>query len=208
VDLSHPAEAVVPSLDGDVLTVLARTTSPMTGREVHRVSTRGSQTGVNAVLARLVRHGLVEMTSAGSANLYTLNRQHVAATAVLALVDLRGRLFELITDALMAWPRPPVAAAVFGSAARGDGNTGSDIDLFLVRPERLGTQAGQQWETGVAELARAVRRWSGNPAGIVDVTLRQVREMISSDAPVVVSLRREAVTLLGPHVLETAGARR
>jgi hypothetical protein len=208
MDLSHPVEAVVPSLDGAVLTVLARTTSTLTGREVHRLSTRGSQTGVNAVLARLVRHGLVEVTGAGSANLYNLNRNHVAAPAVLALVDLRGRLFERITQILMEWPRPPIAATVFGSAARGDGHLESDIDIFLVRPERLSKRGGQQWEVDVAELARAVRRWSGNPAAIVDVTPTQVHEMISSKAPVVTSLRSDALTLFGPHVLETARARR
>jgi predicted nucleotidyltransferase len=208
MDLSHPAEALVPSLDGDVLAVLARTTAPLTGREVGRLSARGSQSGVKAVLARLVRHGLVTVTRAGSANLYVLNRDHLVAPAVLALVDLRGQLFERITDVLRSWPRKPLAAAVFGSAARGDGGTESDIDVFIVRPARMSREAVSRWEVDVADLGQAIWRWTGNPAGIVDVTSQQVREMISADAPVVGSLRKESVTLLGSHVLDVAGGRR
>lgn len=208
MDLSHPAEALVPSLDGAVLAVLARTTAPLTGREVARLSERGSQSGVTTVLARLVRHGLVDCAPAGSANQYLLNRDHVVARAVLALVDLRGQLFARITEALRAWPRPPVAAAVFGSAARGDGDTDSDIDLFLVRPARMSRSAAQRWERDVAELARMVRRWSGNSAAIVDVTAGQVRDMVAAGAPVVASLQREAVSLFGGHVLDPPGGTR
>jgi predicted nucleotidyltransferase len=208
VDLSHPAEAVVPSLDGDVLAVLARTTLPLTGRAVASLSLRGSQSGVHAVLTRLVRHGLVHVSGAGSANLYLLNRDHVAAVAVLALVDLRGQLYERITDAMRSWDCPPLAAAVFGSAARGDGDNESDIDLFLVRPAQMSSDAAQRWEMDVAELAQAVRRWSGNPAGIVDVTPEGVQQMLLAETPVTQSLRRDAVTLLGTHVLKVARPRR
>jgi predicted nucleotidyltransferase len=208
MDLSRPADALVPSLDGAVLAVLARTTSPLTGREVARLSTWGSQSGVKAVLARLVRHGLVHVGRAGSSNQYLLNRDHVVAPAVLALVDLRGQLFARITETLRSWPRPPVAAAVFGSAARGDGDVESDIDLFLIRPARMGRAAVERWENDVADLARMVRRWSGNPAAIMDLTPGQVRDLAASGAPVVASLRRDAITLLGDgHVLD-AGDRR
>lgn len=208
MDLSRPADALVPSLDGAVLAVLARTTSPLTGREVARLSSWGSASGVKAVLARLVRHGVVQVGRAGSSNQYLLNRDHVVAPAVLALMDLRGQLFARITAALRSWPRPPVAAAVFGSAARGDGDVESDIDLFLVRPARMGRAAVERWENDVADLAQLVRRWSGNPAAIMDLTPGQVRNLAASGAPVVASLRHDAVALLGEgHVLDAGGRR-
>jgi DNA-binding transcriptional ArsR family regulator len=205
VDLTHPARAVVPSLDVDVLAVLVATTQPLTGRQIHRMSSRGSWSGVRRVLERLERHGLVDVVQAGSANLYSLNRDHVAFTAVLALVDLRGRLFVRIQETLRAWLAPPVAAAVFGSAARGDGSYESDIDLFLVRPEDLGEQQ-DGWDDAVAELAMSVRRWSGNPASIIQATPTQVGAMLERQEPIGLSLRQDAIPLIGPNILDVARA--
>ena len=53
VDLSTPARCVVPSLAADVLVVLARTDRPMTGRQIHRLTTGGSWSGVRRVLVDL-----------------------------------------------------------------------------------------------------------------------------------------------------------
>jgi hypothetical protein len=72
----------------------------------------------------------------------------------------------------------------------------------------MSRDAASRWEVDVAELGQAIRRWTGNPAGIVDVTARQVQEMIAAQAPVVTSLRKDAVTLLGSHVLDVVGGRR
>lgn len=202
MDLSRPASAVVPSLSADVLLVLAGTTMGLTGRTVQRLARTGSQEGVRKVLLHLGRQGLVNVTEAGSANLYSLNRDHVAAPAVLALVNLRGQLFKHIADEIKQWPIQPLAAAVFGSAARGDGGTESDIDLFVIRPEEI-TDDDPQWETAVAELSGSVRRWSGNSASIIQITPSQVAEMIGRNEPIVESLRKDAVSLVGPHILST-----
>src|SRR5579863_2097949 len=134
MDLTHPAHAVVPSADAEVLVVLAGTSRPLTGLEVHRLS------GVSArrtqqILDRMVEHGLVIGVEAGLARLHTLNREHVAAEAVITLSDLRGCLFSRMRNLISTWQLPPVAAAVFGSAARGDGGPSSDIDIVVVRLE-------------------------------------------------------------------------
>lgn len=200
VDLTCPARAVVPSLDAEVLLVLAGTTMPLTGRQVHRLAEVGSQDGVRKVLLRLEEQGLVDVVEAGRANLYTLNRDHVAAPAVLALVGLRGRLFERIREAICAWSVQPVAAAVFGSAARGDGGVQSDIDVFVVRPEEV-PDDDLRWSNDVAALGTAIRRWSGNSASLIQATPAQVASMISRGEPIVESLRRDAVSLFGPNIL-------
>src|SRR6266508_1038245 len=59
VDVAHPIRAVVPTLDGPVLEVLARTTRPLTGREIHRLAETGSPNGVRLALTRLSGQGLV-----------------------------------------------------------------------------------------------------------------------------------------------------
>lgn len=106
---------------------------------------------------------MVTVTAAGPSNLYVLNRAHVAAEAVLALQDLRGQLFSRIRQALAGWDPSPLAAAVFGSAARGDGGPESDIDLLVIRPAGI-DDANPPWSSQVDALAQDVRRWSGNAA--------------------------------------------
>ncbi len=201
MDLSRPTAAVVPSLDGPVLTVLGGTTRPLTGREVGRLVGVRSHGGVQAVLNRMVAAGLVDAIEAAPARLYSLNRDHVATDAVLALLDLRMRLFDRIRGELANWTIPAVAAAVFGSAARGDGDSASDIDVFLVRPDGVDSD-DQVWSDAVDTLGRRIRRWSGNSASIIQATPEQVLAMIDRQEPIVSDLRNDAVPLTEQRVLE------
>lgn len=205
MDLSDPARAVVPSLDRRVLAVLAGTSRPLTGREVHRLALSGSQTGVPRILNRLTGEGLVTAVDAGAARLYALNREHVASPAVLALAGLRGELFGRIRRAIADWPVPPVAASVFGSAARGDGGPRSDIDVFLVRPVDI-VADDSHWTDAVAALREQIYRWSGNHAGIIDVSPGEVDAMIERDEPLLKDLRRDAVALTDTGVLDVMGS--
>ena len=200
MDLSSPARAVVPSLAADVLVVLAGTTMPLTGRQIHRLVPVGSWSGVRRVLLHLETSGLAHVLETGSANLYTLNREHVAAPAVLALTDLRGVLFERIRSAIEAWQVPPIAASVFGSAARGDGGSGADVDVFVVRPEKV-PEEDARWADDVASLGGSVRDWSGNSGSVIQATPSQVRDMLERDEPLVAELRRDEVTLVGGGIL-------
>ncbi len=194
----------MPSLHADVLTVLAGITLPVSGRQVHQlVKGPASLSGVQKVLAQLVESGLVVATESGSAHLYRLNREHVAADAVLALTDLRGKLFDKIRRALRSWTVPPERAVAFGSAARGDGGVDSDIDLLLVRPTRVRAD-NPDWLAQVASLSTAVPMWSGNRASVIDVSEAQIRQMIRRREPIVAELERDQLLLVGTSVLELA----
>lgn len=202
MDISSPARSLAPSLHVEVLTKLAGTSLPLTGRQIHRLlEDRASHGGVRKVLTQLVSSGLVNLTEAGSANLYTLNRDHVATEAVLALVDLRGRLFDRIRDAMAAWTHPPIAAAVFGSAARGDGDGASDVDLFVVRPAKVKSD-DTAWGRDLADLNASIKRWSGNAGSIIDASPAQVTSMIARREAIVSELRRDQVVLVGTDVLK------
>lgn len=212
MDLSQPARAVVPSLAADVLMALAGTTAQLSGRQIHRLVPTGSWSGVRKVLLHLAASGLVNVVETGNANLYTLNREHVAAPAVLALTDLRGELFGRISAAIDAWRVQPVAASVFGSAARGDGGPDSDIDVFLVRPETVSAD-DDRWSDQVAALSGSIRDWSGNPGSIIQATPSQVLDMLERNEPIVAELQRDETRLvgggvLGRRVLGRAGAPR
>ena len=174
MDLIEPASAVVPSLDGPVLMVLAGTTRPLSAREIARLTKRGSWAGVRKVLQRLVSQGIVSVQDAKPALLYSLNRDHIAAPAIGLLADLREELVRRLSHSIMAWPVAPVYACLFGSAARGEGSVESDIDLFIVRPAEVGA-GNQAWSDQVGRLMRDVSRWTGNNASVSEIGLEELR---------------------------------
>lgn len=51
---------------------------------------------------------------------------------------MRSDLLSRLRAALSGWSPRAVHASLFGSAARGDGDAGSDIDIFVVRPVPIG----------------------------------------------------------------------
>jgi predicted nucleotidyltransferase len=197
VDISAPQTALTAKNEGRILTVLARTTRPLSGREVARLA-ETSQHGAWRVLRRFTEHGIVSVQEAGSgaALLHTLNRDHVAADAVLILANLRGRFIDRLKEALQAWKVQPLHASVFGSMARADGDTESDIDLFLVRPDRVG-EDDDQWRSQLNTLAEAIWRWTGNHAGIAEVSPRDVQRLRRERPAIVDELESDAIVLVG-----------
>src|SRR5438105_15708214 len=134
MNLSDPTRAVTPTLDGTVLAVLAAAGQPLTVGQVAQQAARGSEIGIRRSLARLVEQGIVRATLMGRNQVHELNRDHVAADAAVTLAGLRTELWRRFREELAGWRPRPLYAAVFGSAARGDGNEASDVDLLLVHP--------------------------------------------------------------------------
>lgn len=202
MNLSAPHTAVAPKVDGKILIVLSGTTRPLSGREVARLA-GASQNATNLVLRRLVEHGLVHVQEAGrgAALLYTLNRDHIAAEAVLILASLRSRFFARLKEAVRRWSLQPVHASVFGSAARGDGDVESDIDLFIVRPNGIG-EDDERWRAQIDRLAKQVESWTGNRAGIAEASQADARRLKRERAAVIRELESDAVALAGTPLSE------
>jgi hypothetical protein len=208
MDVAHPYAAITGSLEGEVLAVLAGTTKPLTGRQVARMARRGSDRGIRLALNRLAEHGLVDTVDAPPAVLYTLNREHIAAPVALALVDLKGALLVRLRDAIAAWEIPPAHASLFGSAARGDGDTESDIDLFILRPAEVSAE-DPTWRAQLEALSHDVSRWTGNHAGISELGEDELQQPATDRPPVVADLERDAITVAGvdARLLFTAATR-
>jgi MarR family/Nucleotidyltransferase domain len=205
MDFSSPQSAVTGSaVQAAVLGVLAGTTKPLTGRQVARLASHGSASGVQRVLDRLVAQGLVHSREAPPAVLYDLNRDHVAAPVVDALAGLRGALLERMRATIAGWALPPVHASMFGSAARGDGGTDSDIDLFVVRPRNLNSE-DPAWRGQLDALATNVNRWTGNHAGISELGEAELARLADERPPIVHDLLRDAVTLSGVPLRQLVG---
>ncbi len=163
--MNHPLATVTPTLDGDVLTVLAAHGVTFTTGQIHRVLNAYSEEGIRKVLARLVTQGVVLSERIGNAFAYRLNTEHLAAKPILELAKLFDTFLKRLDAELGGWQYPPVYAAVFGSAAHGTMTSDSDIDLFLVSATDVPDAV---WAQQVNELASAVTAWTGNDARVVE----------------------------------------
>jgi predicted nucleotidyltransferase len=196
MDVSRPYAAVCPSLDGDVLRVLAGTSRGLTGREVATMAGRRSHSGVLDVLHRLSEHGLVTRVQLNRGYLFTLNRDHLAAEAVDLLMGLRIKLFESIKSEIADWETIPVHASVYGSTARGDGDTTSDIDLLIVRPDKVAREE-QHWQAQVDGLREQIEAWTGNRASVADISKTELTELRRQKRPIISELGTDAVAVFG-----------
>lgn len=207
MDLSRPWAPIRSSIDMEVLRVLRGTTRLLTGRDVARLVRAGSQPTVNASLRRLSDEGLVHVGEAGNAYLYTFNREHLAAPAVELLADVRAELERRLRDEIAGWKIAPVNLSVFGSAARGDGDTKSDIDIFVVRPRDV-PDDDPGWREQLDGLSDHVLAWTGNNVGLSEVSAADVRRLRRERPPVVAELSRDAIAIAGPEPSELLGGRR
>jgi hypothetical protein len=225
VDLTDPTRAVTATLDGPVLAVLAQAGKPLTVGEVAALTPRGSEIGVRRSLARLVEQGIVRATEMGRNRVHELNRDHVAAPVAEALAGLRLALWQKFRGVLSGWNPKPVYACVFGSAARGDGDARSDIDVLLVRsavagetdPRRqsagvveslagyasefvaalLSERQAAKWDRQVGELHDLVQGWTGNRLQVVEMSVYQWSDHRRRRTSLFEEISRDAVRVAG-----------
>lgn len=204
MDLSSPISSVIPSAHGAVLAVLARTDEPLSGRRVAALTNgRFGQWRVNEVLGQLADAGVALRESHPPAKLYRLNRDHVAAAGITALAEQWNTLLSRIRAELDSWQVRPEAAWLFGSAARGEAGSDSDIDILLVRsptPTLPTGDADQPWQAQVETLTERVSAWSGNPCEVLELTTDELLQAVERDDRLVRDLRDHALPLAGQGV--------
>lgn len=202
MDLSFPLATITPTLDAGVLHVLAATTAGCSGAEVHRRLGRGSDEGVRKVLARLVAQGVVLVETSARYPVYRLNRDHVAVPHIEALTRVRDEIVGNVRSEVASWKVEPSHAGLFGSFARGDADSDSDIDVLLVRPDSLAESDEEAWLEQLDRLDRRIRAWTGNAAQIVDLAPANLGRMARDADPLVDSWRAEDIQLHGATILE------
>lgn len=195
MDVARPYTAISPSVDTAVLIVLAGSSVPRSGREIAR-RTGHSKTGVQHVLQRLVDQGIVERLPAGNAQLYSLNRDHLLAGAVEQMAGAHTELIRRLRAQIGSWEIPATHVSLFGSTARSDGDTHSDIDLLIVGPSDLDPES-EPWRAQIDALAENVHRWTGNNAGIVDISAADLPRLAAEQPPILAELRRDAIEIIG-----------
>ena len=201
MDLAQPLSTLIPTLDAETLTVLARTEQPLTGRRIAALARRGTHPAIQKVLDRLAAQGLVDVQPAGSARLYRLNRDHLLAAPVLAAVAARETLLNRLRDAISSWEVPCLHASLFGSLARGEAGPDSDIDVLVLRPATV-AEDDETWQQQLTELEHRVARWTGNPLSWFETTEEALARVLTGagdegEEPVISSWREDAFHLTG-----------
>jgi hypothetical protein len=193
MELGRPLSTITPTLDGDVLAVLARSNATFTTAQIHQILGSHSLQGVRKVLRRLSEQGVVQEDSVGNVLAYQLNRDHLAAEYIMGLTRMWETLLKRLEDRFASWNPQPVYAAVFGSAARGSMRPDSDLDLFLVRPDDVEDDV---WEDQIADLVIDVSSWTGNDTRPLVFTASRVATHGSRE-PVLRDVLNEGVTVAG-----------
>jgi DNA-binding MarR family transcriptional regulator len=200
MDLEDPARAVMAPATSAVLRVLARAPDArFTMRQLAGLA-GVSHNAAQTVVRRLAEHGLVLTAPAGRAVMCSYNRAHLAADALTVLVTLRARLLQVLAEEVAAWPVAPVHVSLYGSAARGDGTTSSDLDLLVVRPDPLDASVEDAWEDQLAASGGRLRQSTGNPVNYLDITPAALSETVRAGEPIVANWRNDAVHLFGQRL--------
>ncbi|HUP69568.1 MAG TPA: nucleotidyltransferase domain-containing protein [Acidimicrobiales bacterium] len=190
MDLSRPYADLIPGSRGSLLAALVQLEAPVSVRALARHAGASAQ-GALLIVNELSDSGLVFAERAGSALMVSLNRQHLAAEPLAALVGIRGRLIERLRKDVSEIPGA-AGAWLFGSAARGDGGRSSDVDLLLVADRSI-DDAG--WIEATDRLRERVGLWTGNDVQLVEHTRSSFTRLVNSANPLVEALRGYGIPL-------------
>jgi predicted nucleotidyltransferase len=168
MQLQHPFRALAPTVDADVLGVLAAAHAAFTVPQMARMISTRSTAGIRLAVDRLLAQGVVSEQRIGRTSAFSLNDDHVLAPPLRQIANARHAVIERLRTAVAGWHAPPELGAVFGSAARGEMRADSDLDLLLVRPRDV---ADGEWLRNSTELTLLASGLTGNDARIVDLTV-------------------------------------
>lgn len=190
MDLRNPVHALIPTLEGPVFMELAATSAPLTLADLHRRIASASKSGIRQALGRMVDQGVVDIVPGG----YVVNREHIAFAAVEAMTDLRSVLATRVRGLLLELDPDVIAVGFFGSYARRDGDTSSDIDILVVSNAKV-------LDDIAGVLAQRVHQWTGNDCHVVALNSRELRRAVKNGEPIVAEWYRELDLVLGSLAL-------
>jgi predicted nucleotidyltransferase len=128
------------------------------GRDLARRAGMDNSTA-DRVLGDLAIHGAVNIQRVPPANHYSLNREHLLVGAILKALEVEQGLQDELLQFVQAEldDAGVVEVRLFGSAARGEMRSDSDVDLALIAREGQQEQALE----AASGLYEQIWRWFG-----------------------------------------------
>lgn len=203
MDLRRPLDVITPTLDAEVLTVLAsRPGYEVTTGDVQRLVERRfgetrSLPGIRRTLQRLAGQGVVAFRRAGRVGVYWLDHEHIAAGLVIDLARLREQLVERVARRVREWSVQPVFGAVLDEPPTCGSDAGSAaarpdaIHVLLVPPvidrgdvfeggdgpARGDGLDGERWDLAVGGLVEDVHAWTGSDVVVHEIGVGRLQGM-------------------------------
>jgi predicted nucleotidyltransferase len=202
VDYRRPLETIVPGVLGRVLGVLARTEAELTMRTVAQLADVSVNRAVT-VLNELVLLGIVERREAGSSALVRLVQDNEAARWITQLGQLYERVVTRLEKEAGRIAPIPASVVLFGSFARGEAGSASDIDVLIVRPDDL-SEGDDRWTDAVGRWTSRARRITGNPVNVVEVGASEVPRLLRRRGSVWSNIAEEGRVLAGADLQSLA----
>ena len=200
MDYVRPIEAVIPGAQGAVLAALAETTAELNLRTIAQLA-GVSQAQASRLLPELVALGIVERREVPPSSLFRLVAENVASRAILALARSTDTVLDEIGRLAASLPCPPASVIVFGSLARREADSDSDVDVVVVRPEGI-DEDDPLWGDSLQGWRMDLRRLTGNPVEILEVSAEEAASKLSGDASVWVDIRRDGRLAYGRPIDE------
>lgn len=203
MDFVHPVQAVIPGAQGRVLAVLANTSAELSLSTLARLADV-SVAQVSRLMPRLVELGLVERREVPPSSLFRLVREHVATQAVLELAGVRSTALRQLREAASTITPEPLSVVVFGSFARGEADSESDIDVVIVRAE---TDDGddERWSDSLESWRRRARGITGSNIEVLETSAREAAGKLRGRSDLWRDIRRDGVVIYGAELDQVDG---
>jgi len=194
VDFLRPVEAVIPGAQGKLLAVFAETTAGLSVRTAARLS-GVSLAQTSRILPELATLGVLDRTEIPPSTVYQLVEENVASRAIRLLARSRDQVLAELGELAKSMVAPPVSIIVFGSFARGEAGSESDVDVVMVRERHV--DANSEWSEGMDQWRRGARRLTGNEVEVMEVDELEVGSLLRSRRPVWHDIRQDGVVVFG-----------
>jgi hypothetical protein len=195
VDFVRPVQAVIPGAQGRILAVLAETSAELNLRSIARLS-GVSLAHTSRVMPVLVELGVVVRREAPPSALFRFVPDNIASRAITSLTHAHPAVLADMGSTAARLEPPPVSLVVFGSFARGEADSGSDIDLLVVRPRHL-EEEDPAWRHGLDDWAGQVARLAGNRTELLEVGEAALPRLLQRRKPLWVDIQRDGILVFG-----------
>lgn len=195
VDFAQPVQAIIPGAYGRILSVMAETTAELNLRTIARLS-GVSLAHASRVLPALVELGVINRREAPPSALFRFVSEHVASQAITVLVRARQTVLDEFGSSAATLYPAPMSMVIFGSFARGDAHSQSDIDVVVVRPRAV-AEEDETWRRGLDDWRFNAHRLAGNRIELLEVDEADLARLLRKRSALWTDVQRDGVVVFG-----------